>query len=726
MRAPHAPAPAPTLAMDAGKYRLGLRGRLLLLVTLILGLATSATMVFLFALNSVDRALDTIVGTDLPRLSLAVQLSSQVQAVVARVPGLSRSISDAARESGYARIGLDLSELQKTLETLQQSDGKGPNGAIITELSGHVEDIRSNARQLDAIVSRRFALERKLTLAQARLETLRAALRRHIQTGGAGGAWQLDSYDMIMAAAGSQSMASLELQSSIDQIEHAAQALARAGAAPAALRADLIDATSGPNSPPRVRLELLRLEYLQETRLSVNQALSDRFVSAARQFGAATQSDVSNTAAALRAQLRSQKWGSVLVLLAIFGGTAVLATYVSYFLVRRLLRIGDNIRAYLNGEHPPPLAAMGQDEVGDIAAALNFFVKAIGERELALGAARDAAEAALGELRDAQGHLIQSEKMASLGQLVANVAHEINTPIGAIKSSGQSIAEELTLSLARLPPLLRSLDEASYALFIGLTSHADGAEAVLSTRDERSATRALAQQLAAEGLAEAQAKAAIMVQLRAHGAWQTYRPLLLHPQCDPILEAAYGLHTLSSNTRNINTALARVEKIVFALKTFSRVGSGGELVLADLREGMETVLTLYQNQIKQHCTLVREYAELPPILCLPDELNQVWTNLIYNALQAMQFAGTLTIGLHRVDDHAVMSVGDSGAGIAPEIRARIFDAFFTTKPIGEGSGLGLDIVKKIVDKHGGKIEVQSEVGVGTTFSVHLPYRPDQH
>ena len=142
---------------------------------------------------------------------------------------------------------------------------------------------------------------------------------------------------------------------------------------------------------------------------------------------------------------------------------------------------------------------------------------------------------------------------------------------------------------------------------------------------------------------------------------------------------------------------------------------------AMLQEGLETTLTIYQHQIRQGTELVCRYAEMPPLRCLPDELNQVWTNLIHNALQAMNNAGTLTVDLKRVGDEAVVSIGDTGSGIPEEIRGRIFEAFFTTKPMGEGSGLGLDIVKKIVDKHKGRIDVQSEVGVGSTFTVYLPY-----
>jgi two-component system, NtrC family, sensor kinase len=111
---------------------------------------------------------------------------------------------------------------------------------------------------------------------------------------------------------------------------------------------------------------------------------------------------------------------------------------------------------------------------------------------------------------------------------------------------------------------------------------------------------------------------------------------------------------------------------------------------------------------------------VPPVTCLPDELNQVWTNLVHNALQAMDHKGTLTLGLRREGDEVAVSVGDSGCGIPEEIRARIFEPFFTTKPAGEGTGLGLDIVRKIVEKHRGRIEVESEVGRGSTFTVRLP------
>ncbi|MBK7001165.1 MAG: PAS domain S-box protein [Rhodoferax sp.] len=332
-------------------------------------------------------------------------------------------------------------------------------------------------------------------------------------------------------------------------------------------------------------------------------------------------------------------------------------------------------------------------------------------------------EATLSDLRATQAQLIQTEKMASLGQLVASVAHEINTPIGAIKSSGQSIADALDAMLEKMPTLFELLDQDQRSLFKQLIGHTRVQTEVLSSREERALIRATTQQLEAAGVVDARHKATGLVQLHAHAHAANYLPLLQHPHSAFILDATNSVAAVIHSAANINTAVERVSKMVFALKSFSRVDSDGEeeRILAHLREGLDTVLTIYQNQIKHGATLVQNYEDMAPLYCYPDALNQVWTNLIHNALQAMkQQHGTLTVGIRRQGDEAVVSIGDTGCGIPDAIRSRIFDPFFTTKPAGEGSGIGLDIARKIVDKHKGRIEVQSEVGVGTTFSVYLP------
>jgi len=344
---------------------------------------------------------------------------------------------------------------------------------------------------------------------------------------------------------------------------------------------------------------------------------------------------------------------------------------------------------------------------------------AYGERERLIFRTMGAYAAIALANTDAQAQMIHSEKMASLGQLVANVAHEINTPISAIKSSGESIADALGHAQEMMAEF-GTLDQETRLLFTRLMEHARTHSVMLSSREARAVVREVTRQLAEAGTADADRKARVMVQLNAQTVVPDYLGLWLHPRSDFILRCVENSAAMSTGIDNINLAVERVSKIVFALKSYSRSDANSEMQESDLREGLDTVLTIYNNQIKQGIELVRNYDAVPPLRCLPDELNQVWTNLIHNALQAMHHKGTLTITVGRDGGEAVVSVGDTGCGIPQTIRGRIFDPFFTTKPTGEGSGLGLDIVKKIVDKHQGRIAVQSTEGVGTLFSVYLP------
>jgi len=141
----------------------------------------------------------------------------------------------------------------------------------------------------------------------------------------------------------------------------------------------------------------------------------------------------------------------------------------------------------------------------------------------------------------------------------------------------------------------------------------------------------------------------------------------------------------------------------------------------DVREGLDTVLLLFHNKIKHGIKLDKNYKNVQKILGNSDELNQVWTNLIQNALQAMDNKGILGVGVETESDNTVVvRISDSGCGIPPENIARVFEPLFTTKKPGEGTGLGMDIVKRIVDKHNGKITLDSTVGKGTTVTVSFP------
>lgn len=328
--------------------------------------------------------------------------------------------------------------------------------------------------------------------------------------------------------------------------------------------------------------------------------------------------------------------------------------------------------------------------------------------------------AALQNLKMTQDELVQSAKMAALGQLVAGVAHEINTPLGAIRSSVDNIDDFFTHNLEQLPQFFQTISPQRYSDFLALLQKSIQQPTTLSAKEKRQFKRGLIRQLEEEKIANSATIADTLVDLGVYEDIFPFLPLLKDPDQSNILDKVYQIASLQKSTQTIKMATQRAAKVVFALKNYARYDSTGEKSNANLTEGIETVLTLYQNQMKQGVEVIRNYQDnLPAILCYPDELNQVWTNLIHNGLQAMELRGVLTVDAREENGSLYVRITDSGKGIPPEIMSRIFQPFFTTKPPGEGNGLGLDIVKKIIDKHEGKIEVESIPGK-TTFTVSIP------
>jgi signal transduction histidine kinase len=264
-------------------------------------------------------------------------------------------------------------------------------------------------------------------------------------------------------------------------------------------------------------------------------------------------------------------------------------------------------------------------------------------------------------LEEAHNQLLQSEKMASIGQLAAGVAHEINNPIGYVNSN-------LGVLQTYVQGMLRLI--AGYERFEGELQ-----------AESRSAVDAIRQDIDLS--------------------------YLRNDICDLLSESLGGLQ--------------RVKRIVQDLKDFSHIGDT-EVQWANLEEGLESTLNVVWNELKYKAEVVRDYGKLPEVECIPSQLNQVFMNLLVNAGQAILERGVITLRTRQAGDQVQIEIADTGPGIPPEILNRIFDPFFTTKPVGSGTGLGLSITHSILRKHHGQIEVSSTLGKGTTFRITLPIK----
>ncbi len=345
------------------------------------------------------------------------------------------------------------------------------------------------------------------------------------------------------------------------------------------------------------------------------------------------------------------------------------------------------------------------------------------------------------ELQEAQAILSQNEKLASLGVMVAGIAHEINTPAGVVNGAIENIGQQLE-------PLFDEILRAAGKENLSREIYPSFAEAITLSKTPLSASDKFIRAKKIRTALEATSFATLPDIERRIAFILEYR--LEHRQDDIMALAQDDFSILEKmlltkrNIGNIRNAIGNIIRIVKALKYYSHLDQSATDE-ADLREGIDNTLVILHNQLKHRITVIRTYEKVPPIRCIVGELNQIWTNLIMNAVQAISGEGKIYVSLSRhnyavlpepgtvLDEERMSSIlaaggqnflqkitiTDNGPGIPEHLKFRIFDPFFTTKKPGEGTGLGLGIVKNIVKRHGGVITLHSEPGL-TRFSIYIP------
>ncbi|SFN33642.1 PAS domain S-box-containing protein [Formivibrio citricus] len=269
-------------------------------------------------------------------------------------------------------------------------------------------------------------------------------------------------------------------------------------------------------------------------------------------------------------------------------------------------------------------------------------------------------------LETAHNQLLQAERLASVGQLAAGMAHEINNPIGFIQSNVGSLERYINAILS----LLDNYEE-----------------------------------------------------LERDGA---FNPMNIGKLADlkKAMDYLYLREDMGDLLQETRNGIQRVRKIVQDLRNFSCEESLGEWGWTDLRANLDSALNLLQKEIGSKCTIRREYSSLPDVYCQAAEINHVFMNILLNATQAIEEKGEIVIRTRADENRVCIEISDTGKGIPPEHLQRIFDPFFTTRPVGKGTGLGLSTAYGIVQKHHGKIDVRSTPGRGSTFYITLPINAD--
>ncbi|SDR63591.1 HAMP domain-containing protein [Rhizobiales bacterium GAS113] len=664
------------------RFHAGVRLRLLLSVSLVAIVMLGGAAASIVGLDHLREGYQLLTNTELPRLVDASALARQSESIVASAPGLVISRDQFTRTTASDRIADQVRFLDELLLQFKGGESDSRTTALLEETK---QNLLENLRRIDSMVGRRIEFDARsesivhdivgLTGRRAAFET--RALANLTQSGARettdlirwSGETQ-NALSLMLAAYGAERSASIgafqkQAGDAIERAEQLAKRIRLVGDDDAALQAlngEIRDRVSGNNNVFTARNEVLGLERSVAGLLARNKVISDQFGNAVSGVFETIRDDLDEKTASYRDFLSI--FQRTLIIVTIVGLVLVLLAfvYLSRSIIRRVVALRDSMLAHAGG-NTAPIDTAGRDEISDMARALGFFVTAIRRREEALTGAKEQAETALRELRRAQQSLIQAEKMASLGQLTAGVAHEIKNPLNFVNNFA-SLSVELVAELkAELDPDV--------------------------PRVPQGAREALDQTLS----------------------------------------------TLAGNLAKITEHGRRADGIVNSMLLHSRGGSG-EHRPTDLNALLEEALNLaYHGARAQDKSFNISFERnLDPAVgrvdIVPQDITRVFLNLFSNSFYAVRrrqkaagatFKPLLVLATSAMGPEVEVRVRDNGVGMTKDVLERLFTPFFTTKPTGEGTGLGLSLsYDSVVHQHGGRILATSEPDEYTEFIVRLP------